>query len=143
MPSKPKDPNARPALYVAVRPDVEELKKKGAAYAHPRIQVGHGYGNDGQDYFNADFTVEFQVNLQADSAGVLTNGGHAYAGTLESINLEAVLAAAKVIQRVNAKAELLAAGQPDQYFRFIVGLRGAGYKEAVMTMDHSKIAYLR
>ena len=141
MPSKPKADPTRPALYVAVRPDVEELTKKGAEYAHPRIQVGHGYGHDAPEYFNVDFTVEFQINLKADGAGVLT--GLAYGGHLQYINLEDMLPAVKVIQRVNAKAELLAAGQPDQYYRFIVGLRGAGFKEAVMRTDRSGIAYLR
>ena len=142
MPSKPKASPARPALYVAHRPDVEELTKKGAAYAHPWIRVGHGYGDDAPDYFWQEFTVEFQINLKASGDGVLT--GHAYGGHLPNINLEEVLAAVKVIQRVNAKAELLAAGQPDQYFRFVVGLRGAGYKEAVMKQgDSHGIAFLR
>ena len=60
------------------------------------------------------------------------------------ITLDQALNAAKIVQRVRDKVQLLAADQPDEYFKFIVGLRGAGFKEAVMKQgDSHGIAFLR
>ena len=146
MPTKPKAPNDRPAVYATYRPDLEELRARGAEYAHPRIQVGHQYGDgdDGARYFWVEFTVEFQVNLKPSSDGTTNNGGHAYGGTVEHLPLESALVVLKTIERVRDKVKLLAADQPDEYFKLIVGLRGAGFKEAVMKQgDSHSIAFLR
>lgn len=142
MPSKPKAPNGRQALYVVQRPDLEDLKKRGQEYAHPRVQVGHRYGDRGDDYFYSDFTVQFQVTLNPDEKGHLTNDGHAYAGSVE-LSLNQVVEASKAIARVQAKARALAPDQQDEFQWFIVGLRGCGYKEAVMANDRSHIAFIR
>jgi len=144
MPRKTKAPSDRPPVYVTYRPDLEDLKSQGKPFAHPRIQVGHQYGDDGARYFFEEFTVEFQVSLQPNPDGTTTHGGQAYGGSLVDISLEGVLSAAKIVQRVRDKVQLLAPGQPDEYFNFIVGLRGAGFKEAVMKQgDSHSIAFLR
>ena len=141
MPTKRKPSDQRQPLYVVQRPDLEALKRQGNEYAHPSVLVGHRYGDEGHNYFNTEFTVGFQVSLKPDGQGNLTNDGHAYAGSVE-LRLDQVVEASKTISRVQAKAEALAPDQRDQFHSFIVGLRGCGYKEAVMTQDH-RIAFIR
>jgi hypothetical protein len=142
MPGKQKPPNGRQALYVVMRPDLEALKRQGQEYAHPRVQVGHRYGDNGVDYFSSAFTVVFQITLKPDSDGEFTNNGRAYGGSVD-LRLDQVVEVGKIIARVQAKALALAPDQRDQFHRFIVGLRGGGYKEAVMTTDFSRVAFLR
>jgi hypothetical protein len=141
MPGKQKTDGRQP-LYVVQRPDLEALKRQGQEFAHPRVQVGHRYGDNGVDYFSSAFTVEFQVTLKPDSDGKLTNDGLAYGGSVD-LRLDQVIEASKIVARVEAKALALAPDQRDQFHRFIVGLRGCGYKEAVMTTDFSRVAFLR
>jgi hypothetical protein len=141
MAAKQKQDGKHP-LYVVQRPDLEALKRQGQEYAHPRVQVGHRYGDNGVDYFWSEFMVEFQVSLKPDSDGELTNSGRAYGGSTE-LRLGQVAEAGKVLARVKAKTEALAPDQGDAFQAFIVGLRGCGYKEAVMTTDFSRIAFLR
>lgn len=144
MPRKTKAPSDRPPVYVTRYPNLDELKKRGDPFAHPWIQVGHRYGDDGQDYFWHDFTVEFQVSLTPNSDGTVTSDGHAYGGTLVNLRLGQVYDVTSIIKRVQAKVQLLAPGQPDEYFKLIVGLRGAGFKEAVMKVgEYPRIAVLR
>jgi hypothetical protein len=142
MPGKQKPPDRRQPLYVVHRPDLEALKKQGQEFAHPRVQVGHRFGDDGVDYFYSEFVVEFQVTLKPDSDGKVTNNGLAYGGSVD-LRLDQVVAASKVVARVEAKALAMAPDQRDEFHRFIVGLRGCGYKEAVMTTDFSHVAFLR
>ena len=52
---KPKQTNQRQPLYMAQRPDYEALKRQNQEYAHPRILVGHRYGDKGPDYFHHEF----------------------------------------------------------------------------------------
>jgi hypothetical protein len=142
MPGKQKPPDGRQPLYVVMRPDLEALKRQGHEFAHPRVLVGNRYGDAGVDYFSSAFTVEFQVTLKPDSDGKLTNDGLAYGGSVD-LRLDQVVEVGKVVARVKAKAEALAPDQGDAFQAFIVGLRGCGYKEAVMTTDFSHVAFLR
>lgn len=142
MPSKRKSPDQRQPLYMAERPDLEDLKKRGVEYAHPRIQVGHRYGDDGRDYFYTEFTVDFQITLNPAPDDTATRDGHAYGGSVD-LRLEQVVEASKTIARVQAKARALAPDQRDEFQSFIVGLRGCGYKEAVMGKGWSQIAIMR
>ena len=142
MPGKQKPPDGRRPLYVVQRPDLEALKRQGQEFAHPRVQVGHRYGDNGVDYFYSAFMVEFQVTLKPATDGTFTNDGHAYGGGVD-LRLDQVVEVGKVLARVEAKALALAPDQRDQFDKFIVGLRGCGYKEAVMTTDFSHVAFLR
>jgi hypothetical protein len=142
MPGKQKPPDGRQPLYVAMRPDLEALKRQGQEFAHPRVQVGHRFGDAGVDYFYSAFTVEFQITLKPDSDGKLTQNGHAYGGSVD-LRLDQVVEASKIVARVKAKAQALAPDQDDAFQAFIVGLRGCGYKEAVMTNDFDRISFLR
>jgi hypothetical protein len=142
MPGKQKPPDGRLPLYVVQRPDLEALKRQGQEFAHPRVQVGHRFGDNGVDYFYSAFMVEFQVSLKPDSDGKLTNNGLTYGGSVD-LRLDQVVEVGKVVARVQAKALALAPDQRDEFHRFIVGLRGCGYKEAIMSTDYSHVAFLR
>ena len=142
MRGKQKPPDGRQQLYVVMRADPETLKRQGQEFAHSRVQVGHRFGDDSVDYFYSEFTVEFQVTLKLDSDGKLTNNGLTYGGRVD-LRLDQVVEVGKVVARIQAKALALAPDQRDEFHRFIVGLRGCGYKEAVMTNGHSRIAYQR
>jgi hypothetical protein len=142
MAAKQKPPDGRQPLYVVMRPDLDSLKRQGQEFAHPRVLVGNRYGDAGVDYFSSAFTVEFQVTLKPATDGTFTNDGHAYGGSVD-LRLDQVVEVGKVVARVEAKALALAPDQRDQFHRFIVGLRGCGYKEAVMTTDFSRVAFLR
>jgi hypothetical protein len=106
MPKKPKAPSDRPPVYVTYRPDLEELKSQAKPFAHPRIQVGHRYGDDDLHYFFQEFTVEFQVSLRPNPDGTTTNGGHAYGGTVEHLPLDQAMAVLKTIERVRDEVKL-------------------------------------
>jgi hypothetical protein len=125
-----------------MRPDLEALKRQGHEFAHPRVQVGNRYGDAGVDYFSSAFTVEFQVTLKPATDGTFTNDGLAYGGSVD-LRLDQVVEVGKVVARVEAKALALAPDQRDAFHRFIVGLRGCGFREAVMTTDFSRVAFLR
>ena len=142
MPSKQKPSNGRQPLYVAMRPDLADLKRRGDHFAHPRVLVGHRYGDSGVDYFMGEFTVDFQVNLRPAPDDTATRDGHAYGGSV-GLRLDQVVEASKVIARALAKARALAPDQRDEFHLFIVGLRGCGYKEAVMTNGFDQIAFMR
>jgi hypothetical protein len=142
MPGKQKPPDGRQPLYVVQRPDLEALKRQGHEYAHPRVMVGNRYGDSGVDYFSTAFTVEFQVSLKPAADDTATKDGHAYGGSVD-LRLDQVVEVGKVVARVEAKALALAPDQRDEFHRFIVGLRGCGFREAVMTTDFSRVAFLR
>ena len=117
-------------LYINHEADVEALKANGQEFGHPIITIGHAYDYPGKaknepHFWTSDYSINYQITVNPTPEFPRT---YAYAGELQC-RMENAVAAGKLIAKVTAKAEELAPHEPCPYKRFLVGLRGLGYRK--------------
>jgi hypothetical protein len=128
-------------LYLAFEADRESLKANGKEYGHHSIRIGYAYDYPGKSknephFWSASYSVNYQITASPNSE--LRFDAYAYSGEL-NCRIEDAVAAGKLIAKVNAKAEELAPNEPCPYKRFLVGLRGLGYRQPNLTNGGSEI----
>ena len=128
-------------LYLAFEADRESLKANGKEYGHHSIRIGYAYDYPGKakyepHFWTSDYSIEYQISVSPSGENLFET--YAYAGELKC-RMEHAVAAGKLIAKVNAKAEELAPNEPCPYKRFLVGLRGLGYRQPNFTNGGSEI----
>ena len=120
-------------LYLAHSPNLETLKANRQEYGHPRINIGYAYDYPSRDephFWSGCYSIEFQVTVNPKEEFE----AFAYAGKLDC-DLKYAAIAGKLIGKVYAKAEELAPSERCPYKRFLVGLRGLGYRQPTFSSN--------
>ena len=118
-------------LYRAFEADAKTLKANGTEYGHHSIRIGYAYDYPGKaknepHFWSGSYSIEYQITV--NPSGEFAHEAYAYAGKLDC-RIEDAVAAGKLIAKVIAKAEELAPHEACPYKRFLVGLRGLGYRQ--------------
>ena len=124
-------------LYLAYEADRESLKGNGMKYGHHSIRIGSAYDYPGKPknephFWSSDYSIDYQITVNPTPEFPYP---FAYAGELKC-RMEHAVAAGKLIAKVNAKAEELAPHETCPYKRFLVGLRGLGYRKPNISSRH-------
>ena len=124
-------------LYVASSTDREALKANNKEFGHHYISIGYAadYGQP-THFWNSRYSITFQFTV--NPSGEYAYDAYAYAGKVDC-GIEYAAAAGKLITKVLATAEELAPNEPCPYKRFLVGLRGLGYRQPEFGGDGSEI----
>ena len=128
--AKGKAQDQKERLYTVYWPDIEELRRRGEEFAHPRIDLGHAYGST-TPWFASDAEVEFQISLRPGEDGHVTNNGLPYAGTLQ-VQVGRAEEFGRVVGKALSKAASLGIRGDDEFQGLVVGLRALGWREAVL-----------
>ena len=124
-------------LYINHEADVEALKANGQEFGHHVINIGYAYDYPGRPssdphFWSGTYSINYQITVNPTSEFPYP---FAYAGELKC-RMEHAVAAGKLIAKVNAKAEELAPHETCPYKRFLVGLRGLGYRKPNISSRH-------